>query len=499
MDAALSLKTGRSIAASSADYESQRALLLVCPECGEPVHLSDRTIPRRTRYFSHPELKIERSSTTCSLRILGEYFRPVSLRLTGIKHGQLTDRFQREVVCELLNAFGRHSDSVRQLTRAMIEASSWIILQKEAKEMLNHDQQTSLPIWLDSITSANTEQVDELGEAASDAYMFLLSAYGAWVSVWMLLLAKIAAATISPDQIVGGRAAVGANVGNRRVCFVLERHRVRDISSDQSALALLLTPKRNGLIEPLLVAFVFHTIHRWRFPKLLLLPHLFHISDESITRLAHESVPRPQKAEHSNLLAASKGGSADSEASSRGSINIESLGADSMVAGSDPPRDNPANTSGRGVSWPHFHPMYRLDDPSSNQSPGPRELSVRSWPPPTYGNRFANTSKRSTNPPLLDATASNPSFVNRGANPLENAGDLASFQARLDRRMAEFLSNHTLDSAKFWVHFSDLAVLVNIANKYFIHQSSYRKRNDRFLLSTRAGTAVATFERCYWQ
>ena len=50
---ALSLKNGQYVSAEKARYDSSRSLLLICPECGEPVYFKFRQEPNYTYFFAH--------------------------------------------------------------------------------------------------------------------------------------------------------------------------------------------------------------------------------------------------------------------------------------------------------------------------------------------------------------------------------------------------------------------------------------------------------------
>ena len=286
MDAALSLKTGESLCAIRATYESQRQFILVCPECGEPVHLVERTHPRQTKYFSHPDLKIETASASCSLRVLGASFRPASQLLKGISQGQLTDRFQLKVVAELLQAFGKHADAVRFVARNIQSVEARERLIKDGRRLINQQRYTTLPSWLNSMAILSVEQRSSTDEAVSDVYMFLQSAYGGWVVAWLLVLARIIASTISPSQIHGAQPTVGVRCGRRRACFVLEQYRLNLIVEDPTQVSDLLNPKRNSIVGHLLAAITYHTIIRWRNPNRLQMTNLLLVTNLEVDTIA---------------------------------------------------------------------------------------------------------------------------------------------------------------------------------------------------------------------
>ena len=292
MDTALSLKNGRRVAAERASYSSQRDLLLVCPECGEPVHLCERTVPKRTRYFSHPDFQVQSKSANCSLRILGQSFRPASLCLQGLNHGQFTDRFQREVISYLLATFGRDADYLSELAKHFITSSNRASLERTARSLLKKRGPT-FPSWLLGLAPADKAHVDLLEESLTDACMFLLSAYGGWVSVWLLALAEISAAAVNPSQIVRGRLTAGLSFGNRSFCFCLERYRVKQLYQNPSLISGMLGSKRLAFVESMLIALIAFTVLKWQLPTKLSISNLFVVTDSEIELLddCHDTSP----------------------------------------------------------------------------------------------------------------------------------------------------------------------------------------------------------------
>jgi DNA-directed RNA polymerase subunit RPC12/RpoP len=93
MDQALSLKTGEFFSADKASYASSKNMLLVCPECGEPVYFKARETPYVTPFFAHyKELETVKLAKNCSLRIMGSTFQKASCLLPNISQGQLVDK-----------------------------------------------------------------------------------------------------------------------------------------------------------------------------------------------------------------------------------------------------------------------------------------------------------------------------------------------------------------------------------------------------------------------
>ena len=88
MEQALSLVNGKYLLASSAGYSSSKELLLVCPECGEPVYYKSRQIPHITPFFAHyQELASIKLVKGCSLRVFGARMQNASKLIPGISHG----------------------------------------------------------------------------------------------------------------------------------------------------------------------------------------------------------------------------------------------------------------------------------------------------------------------------------------------------------------------------------------------------------------------------
>ena len=92
MYVAVSLKNGEHIEAIKASYKATRDLLLVCPECGDPLHFKFRQIPHDTPFFAHPKqhesIKLIKA---CSLQVGGEFQRASSV-VSGISCGRRGER-----------------------------------------------------------------------------------------------------------------------------------------------------------------------------------------------------------------------------------------------------------------------------------------------------------------------------------------------------------------------------------------------------------------------
>ena len=112
MDSAISLKTGDTILASEADYETTRKLILICPECKEPVHLTKRKSPNLVSFFSHPEHKGEPTKLECSLRVLSLWDQPYKNIGPWKSKGQLIAKIQSELISFFAAQFGEQKETI---------------------------------------------------------------------------------------------------------------------------------------------------------------------------------------------------------------------------------------------------------------------------------------------------------------------------------------------------------------------------------------------------
>lgn len=287
MLSALSLITGEVVAATRADYGSQRRQLLVCPECGEPVHLVERRHPYSTKYFAHPELKIHSGKADCSLRVFGATFRPASSVLTGLHHGQLTDRFQAKVVFEVIKAFGHSAADIRQCALALISSIGTERIAKRGKKVIKDLPAQAFPSWTSRFLQLDHEQEARITEAIEDVALFLSSPYGAQVLAWLSAIAMSIAYCLPRTQLTAKGPRIGVAVGNRNACLAIERYRLRALSREGKE-GLPRDGLRDAAEERVLAFLIIHTLVRWRNRNRLLIAAPLIVTDDDVYTLEWE-------------------------------------------------------------------------------------------------------------------------------------------------------------------------------------------------------------------
>jgi hypothetical protein len=270
MDTALSLKTGEHVTAQRAAYITSKDLLLVCPECGEPVFFKKREIPHNTPFFAHyQETNSLKLINACSLRVFGSIFQAASQLLPGISHGQLVDRFQKEFCRELYNSFGRYSKALYEFIRH----SRFEKLDKKGYTQLIGEIRSKAPISGLMTEEVDAKQLCFLKEGLDDVCQFLASAYGVWVGNFIYQTAYFVAVVLHPDAIDKDLGRTLYEVGSRRAIFIAEPFRVK--RSDLFAAEVLpAKDKRNLVIDQIAATLVSFLILKWRHarkaPKLIL-------------------------------------------------------------------------------------------------------------------------------------------------------------------------------------------------------------------------------------
>lgn len=170
MKEALSLRTGGYVRASVCDYSTHKELLLVCPECAEPVHFKQRLIPRETPYLAHYQ-EIHRS--VCSMRVPGASLVRASAAVKNLKHGQCVDRFQKQFCSEIRTELGASwSDFEGCLWGTRDVVPDERLLTTLRRELLNTAPCRAL---FPRISRSNWRVVVE---AVADVHRFLATRYG---------------------------------------------------------------------------------------------------------------------------------------------------------------------------------------------------------------------------------------------------------------------------------------------------------------------------------
>lgn len=261
MEYALSLKTGEHISAvdlsESAAYRASLKFLLVCPECGEPVHFRQREFPYNTPFFSHyKQSESTKAIRECSLRTQGASIIPASQAVPGIKHGQAVDRFQRDFYKTFYALFEKYSDElfvylklVEQQTLPSKNYFSFInSVEKEFKNSC--------------VARAEFSCGDSsIAESVSDLCLFLKSGYGNWVGNVLYRIAYFVAINHQSSAKESEIGRVPITTAGQFFVFALDGYKLR---------TQIKSHPKSRVSELVLVqissALLGYTILKWRIP-----------------------------------------------------------------------------------------------------------------------------------------------------------------------------------------------------------------------------------------
>lgn len=269
MEISLSLRNGKLISAANCDHSSSQSLLLVCPECGEPVFFKKRHIPYQTSFFAHhKESESVKLLRPCTIRSNGGVFATASQFVQGISQGQLVDKFQKEFCKELFESFGGYSD----LLGRFIKDSQFEQMDKNSYHYFISHIKSNYPISEILEEPKSNVDKDDFGESIEDVSLFLNSAYGIWVGNFIYQVAYFVAVTI--------HEACVANFLNNRIFFVGEKKAlfIGDISRLEKIHIyadeiLPANSSRNLSIDDIAATLVSFLILKWKQAKKL--PRLY--------------------------------------------------------------------------------------------------------------------------------------------------------------------------------------------------------------------------------
>ncbi len=287
MDQALSLKTGEFVSADKASYASSKSLLLVCPECGEPVYFKARETPYVTPFFAHyKELETVKLIRNCALRITGATFQKASSLLPNISQGQLVDKFQKSFCVELYTMFGKYAASLIDF----IKESNFLPLDHhDYKDVISTIENYSAfqDVYLKQLSRSD---LTNLAEGLSDVSTFLRSQYGIWVGNFIYQTAYFLACILHPETLNSNLGKTFFKFGKNQAIFVVEPFRIKSYRTYTSEI-LPETSKRNKAIPKIAAIIVSLLICKWRnskaTPKLLLVAE--HMQPVAKTKLASTS------------------------------------------------------------------------------------------------------------------------------------------------------------------------------------------------------------------
>lgn len=269
MEQALSLVNGKYLLASSAGYSSSKELLLVCPECGEPVYYKSRQIPHITPFFAHyQELASIKLVKGCSLRVFGARMQNASKLIPGISHGQLVDRFQKDFCLELHKILGKTSSQLI----SFLKASEFLNLsKKDYKDFVDHIEKSKLFFEI-SLYDFERSDFNELYGGKEDVCSFLRSQYGIAVGNFIYQTSYFLACIIHPDSINSSLGNTLYYLNSSKAIFVIEPFRLKNHLKYADEI-LAETDKRNKAIPQIASALIALLMIKWRrknaAPKLL--------------------------------------------------------------------------------------------------------------------------------------------------------------------------------------------------------------------------------------
>jgi hypothetical protein len=197
MDEALSLKSGQSVRAERSTYQTQRDLLLVCPECKEPVHLRKRRIPNVVSYFAHPERSQIDSDELCTLRVIGGWHASPAAASQWDSKGQLIRRFQLEFASYFVSHFSTcGARLLKSLTREVKGRSQLAPTQFRLLEELDSAGRSGVYPKIRFLSTVSSDQGREIAEAYATVLQCLTTHH-----------ARAAAIGLSYCALLGGYSA----------------------------------------------------------------------------------------------------------------------------------------------------------------------------------------------------------------------------------------------------------------------------------------------------
>jgi hypothetical protein len=283
MEISLSLRNGKLISAANCDHSSSRSLLLVCPECGEPVYFKKRHIPHQTSFFSHhKESESVKLLRPCTIRSNGGIFATASEFLHGISHGQLVDKFQKEFCKELFESFGGYSDSLG----SFIKDSQFEKMDDNSyRSFINHNRRNYLISEILEEPKSHVDD-DDFRESIEDVSLFLNSAYGIWAGNFIYQVAYFVAVTIHEACVANFLKNRISSVGEKKALFIGDISRLEKIHIYADEI-LPANSSRNLSIDYIAATLVSFLILKWKGAKKL--PKLY-IASRALLTPARENI-----------------------------------------------------------------------------------------------------------------------------------------------------------------------------------------------------------------
>jgi hypothetical protein len=282
MEISLSLRNGKLISASNCDHSSSRSLLLVCPECGEPVYFKKRHIPYQTSFFAHhKESESVKLLRPCTIRSNGGIFSAASEFVHGISHGQLVDKFQKEFCKELFESFGGYSD----LLGRFIKDSQFERMDNNSYRSFISHIRSNYPVSEILEDPKSYVDIDDFGESIEDVSLFLNSAYGIWVGNFIYQVAYFVAVTIHESCVDNFLKNRIFSAGEKKALFIGDISRLEKIHIYADEI-LPANSSRNLSIDDIAATLVSFLILKWKQAKKL--PKLY-IASRTLSTLSREN------------------------------------------------------------------------------------------------------------------------------------------------------------------------------------------------------------------
>jgi hypothetical protein len=261
MDYALSLKTGIHISAAevskSAAYRASLKFLLICPECGEPVHFRKLEPPYNTPFFAHyKQQEAAKALHDCSLRAVGTSFKPASQVIPGLAHGQTVDRFQHDFYKSFHSSFGNYSDELfsylNNVEHQQISDKKYIAYIKAVEKEFSNSCVKRIEFSRNDIL---------LTESVADVCLFLKSSYGRWIGGVLHHIANFVAASHQPSMQESAIGRIPILHNRKSFVFALDHSKLTTIQSHIKRIQ-----PSDSLLAQISAALIGYVLLKWRFP-----------------------------------------------------------------------------------------------------------------------------------------------------------------------------------------------------------------------------------------
>jgi hypothetical protein len=270
METALSLKNGAYISATGSNHKATKSLLLVCPECGEPVFFKMRKIPNRTSFYSHhKEIEALRHFYSCSLRTENSELGLASVLVPGISHGQLVDKFQKYFCKGIVESFGEYSTILIEF----IKHSQFERLDKKTYRNFINYISNNFPSNKILISTPNNFNNTDFKTSINDICRFLNSQFGIWVGNFIYQTAYFIAVTLQHEILNKNLGSKIYEIKNKNILFIADNKRLNKINQYAGEI-LPSENERNLSIDKISATLISYLVLKWTFNEQLL-PNLY--------------------------------------------------------------------------------------------------------------------------------------------------------------------------------------------------------------------------------